>query len=167
MEYLLKAYSNGEIGQGHATVGNDEPKKKLTQLQKDLIWGVFAIPVLFLMGISYFVHSSRKDRTSSTSASERTHTVRYLVECLTATGKSYDCKIFGTDLTYQNGSGGTNQITVGLPWSVEIKQQKDGSFVYLSAQKLGNAYPILHVAIYVDNILLQEAFASTAYGIEI
>ena len=142
---------------------SDEPRKKLPRLHKDLIWAAFAIPVLFLMGISYFGHPAKGDKTSL--ASERTHSVKYLVECLTATGKTYDCGIFGTELTYQNATGGTNQITVGLPWSVEMKKQKSGSFAYLSAQKTQNVYPVLHVAIYVDNVLQQEAFASTPNGI--
>jgi hypothetical protein len=67
-------------------------------------------------------------------------------------------------LTYQNESGGTDQIVVRLPWTLELKDQKARRFAYLSAQKK-ETYSLIHVAIFVDGQLLQQANATGDFGI--
>jgi hypothetical protein len=83
----------------------------------------------------------------------KSHTVLYQV---TGSAKS-------ASLTYANESGGTEQQTVAVPWKLEFRRSP-GTFVYLSAQKQ-EEYGTVHVAIYSDGTLLQQAESSEEYGI--
>jgi hypothetical protein len=67
-------------------------------------------------------------------------------------------------LTIQNASGGTEQLTVDLPWTMTMSGQKDNSFVYLSAQG-GQYTPYVTVTILVDGKTLQQAEAIGNYKI--
>ncbi len=66
-------------------------------------------------------------------------------------------------LTYRNASGGTEQVTVSLPWdlsfSAQIKQ-----FVYLSARKTESAGTI-ECTIYLDGFPVKKATANSPFGI--
>lgn len=66
-------------------------------------------------------------------------------------------------LTYRNESGGTEQRTVPLPWTLEM-HVGPGHFLYVSAQKQG-PYGAIRAAIYVEGQVLQEAESSSEYGI--
>jgi hypothetical protein len=66
-------------------------------------------------------------------------------------------------ITTRNSIGGTEQHDVRVPYSATF-YVRDGAFVYLSAQKKGKDGTI-HVTIRVDGRLLQEATASSPYGI--
>ena len=66
-------------------------------------------------------------------------------------------------LTYQNASGGTEQKTVSLPWTLELTAPS-GEFLYLSAQKQ-QEYGTITARVYVDGTMLQQAEADSDYGI--
>jgi hypothetical protein len=66
------------------------------------------------------------------------------------------------DLTYRNESGGTEQRTVYLPWSLEM-WRAPGTFVYLSAQNHGGSG--VQTTIFVEGRILQEAESTAEYGI--
>jgi hypothetical protein len=66
-------------------------------------------------------------------------------------------------ITARNESGGTEQYEVSLPFNHTFYTTA-GEFVYLSAQKKGEDGTI-SVRIRVDGTLLQEATASSPYGI--
>ena len=66
-------------------------------------------------------------------------------------------------LTYQNQSGGSEQKTVLLPWTLEFTAH-DHSFLYISAQKQSEDGTV-HAVIYVNGNLVQEAESTSSYGI--
>lgn len=82
-------------------------------------------------------------------------------------GRSVKYEVRGSavsaSLTYQNQSGGTDQKTANLPWTLVFKGQR-GAFVYISAQNQRD-YGRLYVAIYVDSQLMQQAESNSPYGI--
>lgn len=90
-----------------------------------------------------------------------THTVTYVV---TPESNSRTPGLKGAHLTYTNASGGTNQDAVALPWKLEMKDQKPGSFLYVSAQKQ-KSHQITEVEIYIDGVLTKSATANEDYGI--
>ena len=68
------------------------------------------------------------------------------------------------DVTYQNGTGGTEQKShVAVPWS-QIFQSSSGAYLYLSAQNQGNSGD-LTTEIDVDGSSRKQANASGAYVI--
>jgi hypothetical protein len=67
-------------------------------------------------------------------------------------------------LTYRNASGGTEQRTVPLPWTLEFRTLP-GTSVSVIAQKEQAGLDFLEAKIYVNGDLLQEAETSTPYGI--
>lgn len=66
-------------------------------------------------------------------------------------------------LTFINESGGTEQKTVALPWTLEIRS-KPGAFLHISAQKKQEDGTIV-AGIYVDGTPIQKAESNSAYGI--
>jgi hypothetical protein len=82
----------------------------------------------------------------------RTRQVRYFVY---GSGRA--------SLTYRNESGGTEQVTVSLPWNLTftgaVKQ-----FVYLSAQKTGRDGSI-ECTIYLDDVPVKRASSNSPFGI--
>jgi hypothetical protein len=80
-------------------------------------------------------------------------------------------KYHNSSLTYENQSGGTEQIRIHSdspgswddPWTLEMKKPT-GSFVYLSAQKQEEDGSV-QVIIYVDGHILQQAMSTERYGI--
>jgi hypothetical protein len=66
-------------------------------------------------------------------------------------------------LTFRNSSGGTEQNTVSLPWTLEFAARR-GAFLYVSAQKQ-QKYGSIHAEIHVDGRSIQEADSDSAYGI--
>lgn len=88
-----------------------------------------------------------------TSGPDRTeHQIRYSVD---GTGQA--------SLTYRNASGGTEQITVSLPWSATFTAQAR-QFVYLSAQKK-QSFGTLETTIYLDDVPVKRAASDSPYGI--
>jgi hypothetical protein len=66
-------------------------------------------------------------------------------------------------LTYQNATGGTDQITVKLPWELTFTGQQ-GQFAYLSAQNTED-WGSIECTILLDGIPVRRANANTPYGI--
>jgi hypothetical protein len=66
-------------------------------------------------------------------------------------------------LTFQNESGGTEQKTVSLPWTLVLRA-RHGAFLYLAAQKQQERGTI-RAAIYVNGQPIQSAEANSSYGI--
>jgi hypothetical protein len=66
------------------------------------------------------------------------------------------------DLTYENASGGTEQRTVTIPWSMTFSAPS-GQFVYLSAQLDGSGS--LYCEIVSDGTIVQQANSSGEYVI--
>jgi hypothetical protein len=109
--------------------------------------------------------ASHEDTKSGTNATKPiTHTVTYKVDSYPEPKSKTLEDLQVASLTYQNESGGTDQIVVQLPWTLELKDQKAGRFEYLSAQKK-ETYLLIHVAIFVDGQLLQQANATGDFGI--
>ncbi len=80
------------------------------------------------------------------------HEIRYFVD---GNGQA--------SLTLQNASGGTQQITVSLPWSYTFTAG-EGQFVYLSAQKAQSS-GVIETTIYLDDVPVKRAASNSAYGI--
>jgi hypothetical protein len=66
-------------------------------------------------------------------------------------------------LTIQNEQGGTEQMTVALPWSRSMSVQP-GAFVYVSAQNQDGSGSVT-CDIKVDGVSLQSSTSSGAYVI--
>lgn len=82
-----------------------------------------------------------------------THTVEYAIE-----GPEQRVSITG-----RNAAGGTEQHEVSVPYDFTM-YVRGRFFVYLSAQRKGQA-GMIRVVIHVDGKILQEANASSPYGI--
>lgn len=67
------------------------------------------------------------------------------------------------DLTYENKSGNTEQITVSGSWDYEFEAEK-GTFVYISAQN-NNDHGTVSVQITVDGGVIEDASSTGAYVI--
>lgn len=65
-------------------------------------------------------------------------------------------------LTYENESGGTEQHTVRLPWTLTF-EGRSGEYLYLSAQ--GQEYASLTTSISVDGRVVKDASSSGDYSI--
>lgn len=65
-------------------------------------------------------------------------------------------------LTYANRTGGTEQRTVTLPWTLKFRAH-DGDSLYLSAQ--GQEYASLTTSISIDGRLVKDATSSGDYSI--
>lgn len=89
---------------------------------------------------------------SGDSSSPATHRVTYQLA-----GSASSASI-----TIENESGGTEQHTVSVPWTMEF-QARQGQFVYLSAQNQGSGR--LEAIIYVDGQPIQRAETTEQYGI--
>jgi len=84
------------------------------------------------------------------------------------TGHQIQYKVEGSytkiaSLTYRNATGGTDQITVALPWTLTFTALP-GQFVYLSAQNKQD-YGSIECFIYLDDVPVKRAVANTEYGI--
>jgi hypothetical protein len=66
-------------------------------------------------------------------------------------------------LTYRNASGGTDQITVSLPWQLTFTGQVK-QFVYLSAQNLERETAV-ECTIYFDGVPEKKSITTTPLGI--
>jgi hypothetical protein len=100
--------------------------------------------------------ASKKPIASGPKSTE--HQVRYSV-----TGSSTGNYVQRASLTYRNASGGTDQMTVALPWSMTFTVQPR-QFVYLSAQNTDD-FGSLECIIYLDDVPVKRAASNTAYGI--
>ncbi|MDA7619013.1 hypothetical protein N8655_00210 [bacterium] len=72
----------------------------------------------------------------------------------------------GASLTYNNSSGGTEQVTIAaseFPW-IKTFNVRVGYFAYISAQKSGEIGDI-EVAVSVDGGNVNKSVSSAAYGI--
>ncbi|MDA7529418.1 hypothetical protein N9056_00810 [bacterium] len=72
----------------------------------------------------------------------------------------------GASLTYNNSSGGTEQVTIAaseFPW-IKTFNVKVGYFAYISAQKSGDSGNI-EVAVSVDGGNVKKSVSDAAYGI--
>jgi hypothetical protein len=120
--------------------------------------------------ISEDVPSAARSRTGSL------HEVRYVVDA----GEPEYTIIYPSraNLTYRNETGGSQQTTVTIPW--ELKMQCAAGFIsYISAQKGEEPWdPVpstaksglwhnraIHVAVYVDGRIVQQAESSAPYGV--
>ena len=70
---------------------------------------------------------------------------------------------YKASLTYRNAMGGTDQITVSLPWIFTFAGNP-GQFTYLSAQNTED-WGTIECSIYLDGVLARHATANSAYGI--
>jgi hypothetical protein len=80
--------------------------------------------------------------------------------------KSAEYKVLGdgtADLTYENKSGGTEQITVNLPWSLNINPVVRGQYLYISAQINGTGNVSCYILI--DGITFKSSKSSGEYVI--
>jgi hypothetical protein len=118
-----------------------------------------------------------EERHSSTASSQgRLHEVRYVVDA----GEPEFKIIFPSraNLTYRNETGGTEQTSVAVRW--ELKMQCPAGFIpYIAAQKGEEPWDhvpmtdksglwhnkAIHVAVYVDGRLVQQAESSAPYGV--
>jgi hypothetical protein len=66
-------------------------------------------------------------------------------------------------LTYRNATGGTNQMTVKLPWTLTFAGQP-GQFVYLSAQNTDD-WGSIECTILLDGVPVRRADSNSPYGI--
>ena len=111
------------------------------------------------------INCSRADPTSSfpallvpptaapTAPQQGIHTVEYSI--------SGSADYVG--ITARNSEGGTEQHEVNVPYYHTLSM-RGGEFVYLSAQNQGRSGNV-HVSIRVDGNILQEASASSPFGI--
>ena len=82
------------------------------------------------------------------------------------TGREVRYQVEGTgraSLTYRNASGGTDQMTVKLPWTLTFAGQQK-QFVYLSAQNTDD-WGKIEATIYLNDIPVQRAVSDSPYGI--
>jgi hypothetical protein len=70
---------------------------------------------------------------------------------------------YKASLTYRNATGGTDQITVKLPWELTFTGQP-GQFAYLSAQNTED-WGSIECTILLDGIPVRRANANSPYGI--
>lgn len=107
-----------------------------------------------ILGVGFFVFYIVPIFNGSTEKKEQDkHHVSYQVAGSTASAS----------LTYRNASGGTEQRTVPVPWSLEM-QLPSGEFLYVSAQKK-NSSGNIRASILVDGHVIQEAESTDEYGI--
>ena len=66
-------------------------------------------------------------------------------------------------LTYRNQTGGTEQHTVELPWTLEF-DGRYGEFLYLSAQNKSNEGAIV-ASIIINGRIVKDAISTGDYGI--
>lgn len=112
-----------------------------------LVFGLLAAGIfIFLWSNASFPHDALKATTTERK-------VTYVVGGSTSSAR----------LTYRNESGGTEQRTVSLPWTLEMRAVP-GQFLYLSAQKK-QTYGTVKTSIEIEGQVLQEAESDTEYGI--
>jgi hypothetical protein len=111
---------------------------------------------------------------SASSSPDSLHEEKYLVDA----GQPEYTLIYPSkaSLTYRNETGGTEQSSVVVPWELKMKCPR-GSFLYISAQKGEEPWDhvpkgvklwhnkAIHVAVYVDGHILQQAESTAAYGV--
>ena len=132
---------------------------------------------LFLQTLHLRPGSSNNDMHSTGhSRSGSLHEVRYLVDA----GEPEYTIIYPSkaNLTYRNETGGSEQTTVTIPW--ELKMQCPSGFIsYIAAQKGEEPWDhvprtdksglwhnrAIHVAVYVDGHIMQQAKSSSPYGV--
>jgi hypothetical protein len=123
------------------------------------------------------VGTADEGRQSTTATTgRRLHEVRYVVDA----GEPEFKIIFPSraNLTFRNESGGTEQATVAVRW--ELKMQCPAGFIpYIAAQKGEEPWDhvpmtdksglwhnrVIHVAVYIDGHLVQQAESSAPYGV--
>jgi hypothetical protein len=132
---------------------------------------VFLCP--FMLHLSSLRGSDEVDASAQTSA-VLLHEVKYVVDA----GQPEYTLIYPSKatLTYRNETGGTEQTSVVVPWELKMKCPR-GSFLYISAQKGQEPWDhvprgvklwhnkAIHVAVYVDGHILQQAESTAAYGV--
>ena len=136
----------------------------------------YFIASVFLVLFGFVVYGlvNHKPFASGVSSAAPTHTMVYRVEAdaaLTIPHTNlhvpYTPSRSLANVTYQNASGGTEQHLVELPWTLELREQPLGAFAYISAQKSDTFDDMssIHVAVYEDGVLLQEATSGGEYAI--
>jgi zinc-ribbon domain len=138
---------------------------------------IVAVFLLFPLVSRPILGTAGDERQSSThSSGRRLHEVRYVVDA----GEPEFKIIFpsSANLTYRNETGGTEQATVAVRW--ELKMQCPAGFIpYIAAQKGEEPWDhvpmtdksglwhnrVIHVAVYVDGHVVQEAESSAPYGV--
>jgi len=86
-------------------------------------WKYF-VALVFVLLLWLSVQSTR-DHGSTSSSSGRSSGCRIIYSVIGSASRA--------SLTYQNESGGTEQMLVSLPWNTEFNARR-GAFLYLSAQ---------------------------------
>jgi hypothetical protein len=89
-----------------------------------------------------------------------------VLPALPRTGHLIEYKVEGAysaSLTYRNATGGTDQMTVKLPWTFTFTGQP-GQFAYLSAQNTED-WGSIECTILLDGIPVRRANANSPYGI--
>jgi len=89
----------------------------------------FGLAMLVLAVVwAHLTVASHEDTKSGTNATTPiTHTVTYKVDSYPEPKNKTLQDLQFASLTYQNEDGGTDQIVVYLPWTLELKDQKAGS----------------------------------------
>lgn len=86
----------------------------------------------------------------------------------TVTNHYASYRISGTaglaDITYENETGGTEQRTVGIPWTSASWKVQDGDFLYISAQNQGETGSVI-CEILIDGVSIKKSTSSGAYVI--
>jgi hypothetical protein len=132
------------------TIRKERTSRQVTGLSGRLPSGSL---IVFLVTIVIVALMIKGGLFSPNILTDGSHAIKYVV-----TGT-----VRGASLTYVNESGGTEQRTVSVPLTLEFRRAP-GTSVYLSAQKQ-EEYGSVHVSIYVDGALLQEAESNEEYGI--
>lgn len=128
---------------------------KQTRLRSDTFIAIgIVIVALIVVGVAAVSARSQVDPFQRSSpAPSALKAVKYFVGGSVRTA----------NITYTNASGGTEQRSVRLPWSLAMEKPA-GSFLYAAAQKQDEDGSIQAV-IYVDGQIVQQAQSDTAYGI--
>ena len=125
--------------------------------KKDLPGIVIFLIVIVVVGLAWFGNNLLNPRASSPAAPVNSGGAAYHVTYrLTGSART-------ADLTIQNASGGTEQKTVRLPWSLNF-DGRDAQFLYISAQNTG-ATGTLKCEILLNSTVVQTADADGAYKI--
>ena len=130
----------------------EQAKKK----QSSTAAGCVCLVLLVVIFVVLFSHLSGLSSQQPTRTVAPKPITKHVIYSVSGTARE-------ASLTYRNQSGGTEQITVRLPWDLEM-DLPPGRFVYLSAQKTDEAGTI-HAEIWGGSGILQEANSSTAFGI--
>ena len=129
---------------------------------------LIAIPIILAIMVVAVVLTSPTKSSSGSDTSSPSSDGPSPISSVLNPEHSVTYKVTGSarsvDVTYENGTGGTEQKShVAVPWS-QTFQSSSGAYLYLSAQNQGNGGD-LTTEIDVDGVYRKTADASGAYVI--